>query len=205
MLDGGPAQKAAMATSKGWLRIDERGNLTKEQIFPFATAALYKVHNISGYSALQPASIVNTTHSDYPTLHPSLWDGDFSSPPNLFGEKQDLVATAGSRFRSLESGNPIPLQIVDESMNQLTIKVAPTSLNQIILRTDTHYPGWKITDGSDTKLIPPSFTQNVIQSPEISYYYRPTGLTGALWSILAGLLSVIFMLLPHRFRLSFRS
>jgi hypothetical protein len=205
MLDGGPAQKAAMATSKGWLRIDERDTLTKEQIFPFATAALYKVHNISGYSALQPASIVNTTHSVYPTLHPSLWDGDFSSPPNLFGEKQDLVATAGSRFRSLESGNPIPLQVVDESMNQLTIKVAPTSLNHVILRTDTHYPGWKITGGSVTKLIPPFFTQTVIKSPEISYHYRPPGLRGALWSIIAGVIAVMYLFLPHRMKLTFRS
>lgn len=202
MLEGGPAQKAAVAASQGWLRIDERETKSENLIFPLATAALYKVHNISGYSALQPASIFKTSPADYPTLNPSLWNGDFKG---VASDNSEILATAGSRFRSLESGNTIPLQIVDESMNQLTIKVAPTSLDQIILRTDTHYPGWKITGGSVTKLIPPFFTQTVIKSPEISYHYRPTGLRGALWSIIAGVIAVMYLFLPHRMKLTFRS
>jgi hypothetical protein len=202
MIDGGPAQKAAIAQSKDWLRIDERETEANNLIFPLATAALYKVHNISGYSALQPASIFNTSPADYPTLNPSLWNGDFK---DVASDNSEILATAGSRFHSLESGNTIPLQIVDESMNQITIKVAPTSLGHTILRTDTYYPGWEISGGSDTKLISPSFIQTVIKSPEISYYYRPTGLTGALWSIIAGLLAVIYMLLPQHFRINFRT
>jgi hypothetical protein len=45
----------------------------------------------------------------------------------------------------------------------------------------------------------------VIKSPEISYHYRPTGLRGALWSIIAGVIAVMYLFLPHRMKLTFRS
>ncbi len=150
LLAGGPSQKQAITKLAGGLRLDESTTRANDMIFPMAYASFYQVHVVQGYSALQPASLFV-----YPTTAspvPPDWKDDFFSISKV-GEETLLQSTTGnqpSRFRSVKNNESLPVKIIQESQNQLVLDTSKLANSEIILRTDTYYPGWTKKNGDST-------------------------------------------------------
>ncbi len=151
LVAGGPAQHEAEERLKGGLRLDESAMKAGDAIFPFATAAMYGVHVVQGYSAMQPCSLYNYPHDAAHILDG--WRADYVVDPTgeagqvpSFRKQSDLA-----RFRILSTGNPASVRVSEESYNRLTLDASSLPHEETLVRTDTYYPGWFVRNG-DSKV-----------------------------------------------------
>lgn len=169
---GGPAQQQGVELVRG-----NNGRILDPdmQVFPYAMGALYKVHTVHGYSALQPAGIFQRPKEI------SLSDGygaDFSV--HLLGSGALLVEMLSphpplGRFVSRDGPQ---ISVAHETLNSLTLlfdKVAPATF----YRTDTVYPGWASSPSAAAILAVQDIRTLIkIESPlpenKLQLLYRPT-------------------------------
>ncbi len=150
LLAGGPSQNQAIAKLDGGLRIDESATRGGDMIFPMAYAAFYQAHSLHGYSALQPTSLFRYPSTAAPV--PPDWRSDFLSL-SIAGQGtslQPITGTHPSRFRSSKSKAALPVKIVKESHNRLVLDTSALPDAEVIVRTDTYYPGWTARNGKST-------------------------------------------------------
>lgn len=149
LLAGGPSQNQAVAKLAGGLRIDESATHAGNMIFPMAYASFYQVHSLHGYSALQPTSLFWYPATAAPV--PPDWRGDFLSISKA-GEGTSLQPATGThpcRFRSPTNKESLPVKIVQESHNRLVLDTSALPDAEVIVRTDTYYPGWTAKNGKN--------------------------------------------------------
>lgn len=206
MLAGGDAQREAIRKSRGGLRLDESSLLLSEMALPNSMAALYRVHAVVGYSALQPPSLFR-----YPVekqLLPKSWWGDLIPVQNAETLTfEDAPGDSPSRFRMLDDGMAAPVGILNESHNSLTLDISSINPGGSLIRTDTWYPGWKANHGVGLEKYEPCFSRigpfDPITDGKIRLDYVPTGLSGALPAICtAALLVTGLCLSPYLLRRS---
>ncbi len=136
---GGPAQQQAMdLVGHSGGRILDR----EMRVFPFAMAALYRVHTVHGYSALQPSGIFRRPEGN---KLPPEFGADFAI--NL-SEKGALSVESLSTHPPLgrfipDSGQQVA--VAEETLNSLTIRQSE-DLPIGFYRSDTPYPGWMTYD-----------------------------------------------------------
>jgi hypothetical protein len=189
---GGLCQQQAMELVRGNTgRILDRN----EQVFPYAMAALYKVHTIHGYSALQPRSIFRQhTEKDLAAS----FGADFAV--NITGGGPLEVTSLSpqppmGRFVADGDGS---LVVENETLNTLEIKVLQGS-PAILKRTDTPYPGWK-ADSTCSLSNPDNRLWTEIQLTDghgsaVKLEYRPTYLTtGVVVSAFGALIGLMLFL-----------
>jgi hypothetical protein len=136
---GGPSQRNAIEQTRGGLRLDESSLPIEEQIFPHAWAALYRVHVVQGYSALQPRCLL--WHPADQTPVPADWKADRTHTGG--GRIERSTGTSPARFRDAASGSAAAVEVVAESHNRLLLNPDPSLGGRDIIRTDTHFPGWR--------------------------------------------------------------
>ena len=180
LAEGGVAQNETIKALRGGLRFNEAATPSAKQIFPFAMAPLYRVHMVHGYSALQPKSIINLRESKNLTGFENTSDFSFDSTATQ-NQSGNLNP---SRFCALPSGDSISSTILAESLNSLSVRVASSSENNKIVRTDTFYPGWSLLEAPD--FIPERFGYCFsswpvpsTSNPAMTFSYRPS--TYSLW------------------------
>lgn len=169
---GGPAQQKGIDLIRG-----NNGRILDPdmQVFPYAMGALYKVHTVHGYSALQPAGIFRRPEE---ISLPNDYGADFTV--HLLGSDALLVKTLSphpplGRFVSRDGRQ---ISIARETLNSLTLlfdKVAPATF----YRTDTVYPGWASSPDSAAMLVVQDIRTLIeIESPlpenKLQLLYRPT-------------------------------
>lgn len=147
MLQGGPIQKEAMAMVGAHERLMEMaqngtGTSSGKMVFPNALSALWGVHVVHGYSALVPISLFRYPHNATPP--PKGWHADVcyenqADAHRFFSIEQP---SGSARFQPLEPRTKRSLNIVRETQNTLTLRIAPGEPFSMI-RTDTYYPGWR--------------------------------------------------------------
>lgn len=204
MVEGGSEQKKALRMAGKTLRIDETSVDQQQLIFPNATAALYGIHAVQGYSALQPASIYNTPNGEGSSGIPSTWRADIRhvEPTSVLLATVDSLGS--SRFRMSSTGLPAPIDIVEETMNSITLKTPKLPMAEGIIRTDTWYPGWTVDGANTLEFHPPIFSLIVPDdsnsSKTIKLKYTPTGLKGAPVVVSSGLGCSALLLFSSLFR-----
>lgn len=169
---GGPAQQQGIELVRG-----NNGRILDPdmQVFPYTMGALYKVHTVHGYSALQPAGIFRRPEE---ILLPDGYGADFSV--HLLGSEALLVEPLSphpplGRFVTRDGQQ---ISVARETLNSLTLlydKVAPATF----YRTDTVYPGWASSpDAAAMLAVQDIRTLIQIQSPlpekKLQLLYRPT-------------------------------
>jgi hypothetical protein len=193
--EGGILQKEAIAALRGGLRLNESATASAKQIFPYAMAAMYRVHVVHGYSALQPRSIANCRESENSIGFEATADLAFTSADTL----HKPANFSSSRFCGLPSGKSIPTSILAESQNSLSVSVAPDQEDKKIVRTDTFYPGWTLAEAPVFKPEPfgycfSSWPMPPVNNPMMTFSYKPS--TYSLWpwcfSVGAFMLVVLF-------------
>lgn len=197
---GGPAQRAAIAASAPHRsRILEESRTLQSMVFPNALPALYRVHTVHGYSALQPKSIFY-----YPANAPAIpkaWIADLSVNEQGLIQPRNNVHSDLSRFQwETESGRQI--SIIDEDLNSLSLSITPGQTGNLI-RTDTFYPGWSVVFGilptKSLQILDPCFSIVTIDASanpvEAQFIYRPRFLNVSLLLAAIGLLATCSLLL----------
>jgi hypothetical protein len=186
---GGPFQQQAMELVRGNNgRIFDRN----EQVFPYAMAALYKVHTIHGYSALQPRSIFRQhTEQDLKASFGADFAVDLTGGGPLEVTLLSLQPPMG-RFVTHGDGN---LAVENETLNKLEIKVLQES-PPIFKRTDTPYPGWKADStcrlGNPDNRLWTEIQLTDFHGSAVTLEYRPTYLTaGVVISVFGALIGLI--------------
>jgi hypothetical protein len=203
LTEGGSLQNETIELLRSGLRFNEAATPSAKQIFPFAMAPLYRVHMIHGYSALQPKSINNLRPPKNLTGFETTSEFSFDSTATR-NRSGDLNP---SRFCALPSGRSISSTILAESLNSLSVRLAPTPENNKIVRTDTFYPGWSLLGAPD--FIPERFGYCFsswpvppASNPVMTFSYRPS--TYSLWpwcfALAAFLLIVLFCKEFKKFR-----
>lgn len=199
LLAGGPKQQEAVRLlSASKARLLESAHLRNEFVFPDELEHLYQVHTVHGYSALVPKNIsslgVETFTNRYQVADYIVAD-----------EFRALGPTNRTCRFQWPHGSARPLQIVEESLGQIRVRIDPGPA-AALLWTDTFYPGWRATlNGRDVVLdrAEPCFTQ--IQIPagqtDLQLQYRPRFLSKGLAMAGAGITGLLLVLvLPWRSR-----
>ena len=205
LVAGGPAQTEAMTLLEGGLRLDESAMNPGAAVFPNATAAMYRVHVLHGYSALQPNCLVR-----YPptaSAIPGDWRADYSDYPAIQTGNAKLVPGFNpkggyARFRLLSTGGPAAVKIGNESQNRLVMDASALPEGESLVRTDTYYPGWVVRNGEDeVGIAKEGACFSVIAQAHgksaglIRLEYRPAYLSIALPCLVIGMLFVAASLL----------
>jgi hypothetical protein len=136
---GGPAQKEVIASvaAKGGRILDEHMG-----VFPLGLGALYRVHTLHGYSALQPPGINKQPEG---TVVPPGGLADIKVSYDLqTGLTIEQVGPAAglSRLRSAE-GHASAVAARNDGVNSLVFEFDAPPTGEL-LWTDTAYPGWSV-------------------------------------------------------------
>jgi len=186
--EGGPSQKAVMAATAEGKRFDEP-LMSNAMVLPFAYPAFYGVHAVSGYSALQPESIVKLRGK---IEIPEDWQADVvrASGP---GEELVLTNTSdGARFRVKEDGRAAKVSLTQMGLNRLQVNMLGEG-SQNLVRTDTYYPGWSGSGDATVTLSPlvPCFTDLEGMSGTVMLEYRPISLRYTPYLMALGVVLVL--------------
>lgn len=89
--------------------------------------------------------------------------------------------------------------IIDDSDTSVRITVSQNTSQQILILTDTYYPGWTATvDGKETKIFPVNIAQRGIVIPkgnhDIIFSYRPQSLRRGIKLSVGGLIIVLILM-----------
>ena len=150
LVRGGPVQTQARDLLEGGLRLAEPSSNRDIAVFTHAIAAMYGVHVVHGYSALQPACPFRYPPEAAPV--PDGWLADYGVVPGdssqvpAFDKQSELA-----RFRLLSTGAAAPVSMVSESYNRLTLDASRLPVDETLVRTDTYYPGWVVRSGASKK------------------------------------------------------
>lgn len=207
LLAGGPAQNMARNQLSGGLRLDESTTNVKDEIFPLAFAALYHVHCVQGYSALQPPCLYVSTSP--PDSFQKDWRSDFDSKsrPDVSAPLNEISGTHPSRFRSSQTGLALPIKPIRESQNRLILDTSAISGTDSFIRTDTWYPGWSAKK-QNSPLTVSKYNPCMISVQGLSVVaggitemdYTPRSLTAAIPIMSAGMLLCGYLLSIALFR-----
>ena len=193
MLAGGPAQARVIEAAEGsYSRVFEIADM-QEMIFPNAIGALYRVHAVHGYSALQPTSIFRYPPGAPPV--PKSWIADIFVDENRT-VKSGRTGTGLARFR-WASGEGRHVSIIHEDLNSVTVSISPGPAGDLI-RTDTFYPGWTLVSGSGRtepeQKMGPCFSTTAVETSttqlDIVFRYRPRYLNASLLLVAAAFLGL---------------
>lgn len=132
---GGPTQRQAIdLVSHGGGRILDR----EMRVFPFAMAALYRVHTVHGYSALQPPGIFRRPQvNELPPEFGADFAVSLSDKGSLLVESLSSRPPLGRFIPTREQS----LVVAEETLNTLKIRQKADS-PFAFYRSDTPYPGW---------------------------------------------------------------
>jgi len=204
LVRGGPVQAHARDLLDGGLRLAEPSSNRDIAVFTHAIAAMYAVHVMHGYSALQPACPFRYPPEAAPV--PDGWLADYSvvqsdSSQGPAFDKQSALA----RFRLLSTGEAAPVTIVCETHNRLTLDISRLPTDETLVRTDTYYPGWIVWSGATKKRLEPEgacFSTipkwQAAADGRIVLEYSPSYLSVAWICCAVGMLLVSAMLLSPR-------
>jgi hypothetical protein len=171
------------------------------QVFPYAMGALYRVHTVHGYSALQPLGIF---HRPADSLLPVAYGADvsvgLSKVETLLIEDLSSVPLQG-RFHSIDDEQSI--QVSEERLNSLRLNSAKGPLTPFY-RTDTPYPGWTVSPSDRVTMFPKEvFTffsfQSITSPSQLVLFYKPTYLSRASFVASVAAVTLLVMLLPQVF------
>ena len=204
LVRGGPVQAHARDLLDGGLRLAEPSSDRDIAVFTHAIAAMYAVHVMHGYSALQPACPFRYPPEAAPV--PDGWLADYSvvqsdSSQGPAFDKQSALA----RFRLLSTGEAAPVTIVCETHNRLTLDISRLPTDETLVRTDTYYPGWIVWSGATKKRLEPECAcfstipkWQAAADGRIVLEYSPSYLSVAWICCAVGMLLVSAMLLSPR-------
>jgi hypothetical protein len=184
---GGPAQKEAID-----LVIGSNGRILERdmQVFPYAMAALYRVHTVHGYSALQPPGIFRRPEGD---ALPEEFGADFDI--QLSGSTGLIVQRASEKPPEARFSTPngVSVEIANQTLNQISLTYSD-GLPSAIFRSDTYYPGWRFASDEEFSATPYKLGSMIkpirgVFPKNLQILYRPSLLLPA--SFLAALASII--------------
>jgi len=197
---GGSAQKnvIAMASPQG-SRVQEVTTKLQDFVFPNAMGALYRLHTVHGYSALQPVSMFRFPQNVPPA--PSDWIADISSSNTGVVSLTHPIEKPGSRLR-WDGPAPRGVEISGETANTLSVVVQPGAAGKLI-RTDTYYPGWTVSSAANgvdasVKELPPCFSWihigESVNPLKLVFRYEPRLLRWGTTCAIVGIVGVVAML-----------
>ena len=194
LLAGGPVQQEAIKRLEGGLRFDETSGVLSGLIFPNAMAALYHIHGVYGYSALQPPSLFRLPPGTSPP--PKSWQAD--RVPAGSGDAVAIADVPGanpSRFRNASDGTAAAVRVTDESQNTLVLDISHVPQGAELIRTDTWYPGWSVSQNVGLNKITPCFSKigpiNADGLQTLRFEYAPSLRKGFVPAVSAGLLMAL--------------
>jgi len=169
---GGPVQRQTIELVR-----ENNGRLSDRdmQVFPYAMGALYKIHTVHGYSALQPPGIFRRPlASDAPVGY----GADFAVSFSEGGTLSTAALSAHPPNGRLVSTSGKPITVTGETLNSLTVDGA-TPQGVDFHRTDTPYPGWQaspqgILSTEKTELGTYIKSAAGVNISEIVFTYTPT-------------------------------
>lgn len=197
--EGGPVHQQIFACP-AWkqARFYEETTLFQERVFPNALAALYGVHVVHGYSALQPESLF--FHLTPPLVFPPSWVADWKISRHgqitLFSPDH----RSGETCRLIWEGSPErKITILDETANRLLLELSPGWSGRVI-RTDTFFPGWQLRDkkgSSPLQKLDPCFGLSNLPAHDavtsLSYVYLPQTFWAGLFCCALGAIGVLII------------
>jgi hypothetical protein len=194
---GGTLQQKAIELVR-----DSNGRILDREmeVFPYAMGAIYRVHTVHGYSALQPTGIFKRPAGTPLTQE---YGSDFTigltAGNNLTVQERSSPPHEG-RFRS-SSGQRIV--VIRETLNSLQLRSEKGQLAPFY-RTDTPYPGWTVSPSDETTMSTDGvatlfgFSNDQAQQ-ELTLIYRPTHLMAAvLVAVIAAIVLLAAFLAPTR-------
>lgn len=201
---GGHLQNdAIMAAETNHSRILESSTNFQSMVFPNALGALYRVHTVHGYSALQPRCISRCA-ADAPPI-PSAWIADHFVD-NVGAMKTKRFPTGPARF-PWEVARSRHAAVLHEDFNTISISLSSGPPGRIF-RTDTYYPGWSVVNKSGRseplQKVEPCFSMTTVEASscpvDLVFHYRPRFFIPGLMLAATSLLVVAILLLwPRRF------
>jgi hypothetical protein len=194
---GGTFQQKAIALVR-----DNNGRILDRdtEVFPYAMGAIYRIHTVHGYSALQPTGIFKRPAG--------------TSLTQEYGSDLIIGLTAGNNLTVEERSSP-PHQgrfwsssgqrivVIRETLNSLQLRSENGQLAPFY-RTDTPYPGWTVSPSDETTMstdgVATLFGFFNSQAPqELTLIYRPTHLMAAvLVASVAAIVLLAAFLAPTR-------
>lgn len=176
LLEGGPEQNRLRAlAAPGFKRMTEEVPGRFDCLFPGVTACYYGVHTWTGYSAYylkSPAELAALPPANFRYLSPKrgLEQGFLDS----------TLAARQLRF-VWESENPRRVTIAGETCNSIFLQIDPGPPGTLV-RTDSYYPGWRVTTPGISARLGPAQTFAVPSGvTRVELRYRPSHLTATLW------------------------
>lgn len=159
-LAGNPAQQSVKNQLKGGLRLsDEVG------CYIGALPLLFEVHSLTGYSSFTLIPVTDALSE----LHLSKTDA-IQTTNGLQMLAKD--SRHSCRFQWLD-GLDRPVDIVEETLNHITLEVAPGAPGKLV-RTDRNYPGWKLKTPGTTETIAGLLAVKVpAEQTRITFEYKP--------------------------------
>ena len=124
------------------LRVMEVYRIAFEKLYPNAMAHYFQVHDVHGYSSLQPPNFDTLPTDKLKPLLPQAADYIYESlvPGAAAGELKKNPTPGFARFQ-WAAGVAREIQVERETMNTLVLRLGAGPEAELI-RTDTFYPGW---------------------------------------------------------------
>lgn len=197
LLAGGPQQQEIIRlVSSNHGRIWEETPDFQKRIFPNATACLYGVHVVHGYSALQPQSTVSLLSGSF--SFPISWVADWKILADGTYRRTSISSDLASTVRFVWEGpKPRLVTILHEDCKTVELKVSPGPAGRLI-RTDTFYPGWRQEPPSPQASwhrLAPCFSEGQLEESvhksRLRLVYSPRFLNFSMFLSLLGVISVI--------------
>ncbi len=200
LADGTEQRRVANIVNAEHGRLEEAGSESFERLYPYSISHLFGVHNVAGYSSLQPKSFALLSPAEHERWLPQTADYIYESPAQApTGELRKNPTPGSARFQWLKP-SARTLKITKESLNEICLSFGAGDEAEL-LRTDTYYPGWSARIGSAkvairrtdpffSKLrIPPGNQQLVLRYEPV--YLRPGIASGGVALGVMGVLSAV--------------
>ncbi|MFO1488005.1 MAG: YfhO family protein [Verrucomicrobiota bacterium] len=172
-------RRVADLLNAGHFRLAETYRISMERLYPNAMSHYFQVHNVHGYSSLQPYNFDVATSEMRERLKPQMADYFYESlvPQSPVGELKKNPTPGLARFQ-WPDGSARELRIERETMNSLVLAIGDGPAADL-LRTDTWYPGWSATVGGQSvpvEKVEPFFSRMKIPAgPQtLTLHYTPT-------------------------------
>jgi len=196
---GGPVQQEAID-----LVIGSDGRILDRdmQVFPYAMAALYRVHTVHGYSALQPPGIFRRPEGD---ALPEEFGADFDI--QLSGSTGLIVQRTSENPPEARFSTPngVSVEIANQTLNQISLTYS-NGLPSAIFRSDTYYPGWRFAPDEEFSATPYKLGSMIkpirgVFPENLQIIYRPSLMLPAyFFAALASIFVVAMIVKPQMLR-----
>lgn len=142
MADDTEPRRVASLLNAEHLRVMEVYRISFERLYPNAMAHFFQVHDVHGYSSLQPPNFDTLSPDKLKPLLPQTADYVYESlvPGAAVGELKKNPTPGLARFQWAD-GSSRAIRVEHETMNTLVLALGAGPESDLI-RSDTFYPGW---------------------------------------------------------------